>query len=636
MCGIVGIWDQSNSYDREALSRDLKTSVGTLRHRGPDDNGTWLNEGGLGLGHTRLSILDLSSRGHQPMISGDGRFVIVYNGEIYNFAEIREELSSLGHTFRSSGDSEVILASFQEWGDAAVHQFIGMFAIALWDNQEKHLRLFRDRLGVKPLYYAWDGKCFWFGSELKAIHPFKTWQLSLDSQSVGEFLQYGYIAAPRTIYEQVRKLPPGHRLQIQNGREPAIERFWDLTAVIDSPFDGTDENLESELEDLLASAFSYRMVSDVPVGVFLSGGVDSSLVAALLAKHHPQTIHTYTIGFGESSHDESRWAKKVAAHIGTEHTEYILGGTEALEIAKQWGTLFDEPFGDSSGIPTLLVSQLASQEVKVVLSADGGDELFSGYHVYESFLRGYKRLEAIPSLLTRPISAALQTLPVAGIRALMSSVGFSESTSGKLSYRLSRYRKMLRDPSAGALYDLYLTKWLPEDIAKLLGSYTPPRRLADSYPGDLAQQISLCDVDHYLPDDILAKVDRTTMLTSIEGREPLLDHRLAEFAFRLPLHMKRGELGSKHILKKILYKHVPRELVDRPKQGFAVPLENWLRGDLRGLVNDYLNPDRIRSAGIFDPSVIEQTTARFLAGDDLLTNNLWYALAFEMWREQWH
>lgn len=635
MCGIVGIWDQSNSYDQEELSRDLKTSVGTLKHRGPDDNGTWGNGRGLGLGHTRLSILDLSSRGHQPMISADGRFVIVYNGEIYNFIEIRDKLSNLGHTFRGRGDTEVILASFQEWGDAAVHQFIGMFAIALWDNQEENLKLFRDRLGVKPLYYAWDGKCFWFGSELKAIRPFQNWQLDLDTQSVGEFLQYGYIAAPRTIYKQVRKLPPGHQLLIANGREPAIDCYWNITDVIDSPFAGNDERLELELEDLLANAFSYRMVSDVPVGIFLSGGVDSSLVAAVLAKHHPQTIHTFTIGFGESSHDESLWARKVAAHLGTEHTEYILGGTEALQIAKQWGTLFDEPFGDSSGIPMLLVSQLASQEVKVVLSADGGDELFSGYAVYESFLRGYKRLETIPKALTRPLSAALQALPIARLRALMSSVGFSESTSGKLSYKLKRYRKMLRNPSAGALYDLYLTTWLPEDIANLLGTYSPPRRLADSYPGDLSQQMSLCDVEHYLPDDILAKVDRTTMLTSIEGREPLLDHRLAEFAFRLPLHLKRGELGSKHILKKILYKHVPRELVDRPKQGFAIPIEKWLRGDLRELVNDYLSPDRIRQAGIFDPTVIEQTTGRFLSGDDRLTTPLWFVLAFEMWREEW-
>jgi asparagine synthase (glutamine-hydrolysing) len=635
MCGIVGIWDQSNSYDGEVLSRELNNSVETLKHRGPDDNGTWVNESGVGLGHTRLSILDLSSRGHQPMVSANGRFVIVYNGEVYNFTEIRDKLSNLGHTFRGCGDTEVILASFQEWGDAAVQQFIGMFAIALWDNQEKNLRLFRDRLGVKPLYYAWDGKRFWFGSELKAIRPFQAWQLDLDTQSVGEFLQYGYIAAPRTVYRQVKKLPPGHRLLIANGREPAIDCYWNITDVIDSRFDGNDEHLELELEALLANAFSYRMVSDVPVGVFLSGGVDSSLVAAILAKHHPQTIHTFTIGFGESSHDESRWARKVASHIGTEHTEYILAGTEALQIAKKWGTLFDEPFGDSSGIPTLLVSQMASQEVKVVLSADGGDELFSGYHVYESFLRGYKRLERIPSLLTRPLSAALQTIPIERLRSLMSSVGFSEPTSGKLSYRLGRYRKMLRDPSAGALYDLYLTKWLPEDISRLLGSYSPPRRRSDSYPGDLSQQMSLCDVEHYLPDDILAKVDRTTMLTSIEGREPLLDHRLAEFAFRLPPHLKRGELGSKHILKKILYKHVPREFVDRPKQGFAIPLDKWLRGDLRELVNDYLSPDRIRQAGIFDPTVIEQTTKRFLGGDDLLTTQLWFTLAFEMWREEW-
>jgi len=635
MCGIVGIWDQSNGYDRDELSRDLKTSVRTLSHRGPDDNGTWLNARGLGLGHTRLSILDLSSHGHQPMISTDGRFIIVYNGEVYNFADIREKLSTRGHTFRGSGDTEVILAAFQQWGDAAVQQFIGMFAIALWDTQEEHLRLFRDRIGVKPLYYAWDGKYFWFGSELKAIHPFRHWQPEIDAQSVGEFLQYGYVCAPRTIYKGVRKLLPGHRLRISNGREPTVDRYWDITDVLDTPFAATDESLESELEDLMASAFSYRMISDVPVGLYLSGGVDSSLVAAILAKHHPQTIHTFTIGFSESSHDESRWARKVAAHLGTEHTEYVLGGAEALQIAKDWGTIFDEPFGDPSGIPTLLVSQLASQEVKVVLSADGGDELFSGYAVYESFLRGYKRLGSIPRPLARFFLSGLQMLPETGLRALMSSVGIPASTSGRFSFKLNRYKRMLHDLSPGALYDLYLTKWLPEEITNLLGSYSPPRNLADSYSGDLGQQISLWDFDHYLPDDILTKVDRTTMLTSIEGREPLLDHRLAEFAFRLPIHLRRGELGSKHILKKILYKHVPRELVDRPKQGFAIPTKKWLREDLRELVDDYLNTGRIRQAGIFDPSVIEQTTRRFLSGDDLLTTQLWFTLAFEMWREEW-
>ncbi len=635
MCGIVGIWNKSISYGRDEIAEDLTKAVGLLRHRGPDDNGTWTNAQGIALGHTRLSILDLSFHGHQPMISEDGRFVIVYNGEVYNFADIRKELSAMGHTFRGSGDTEVILASFQEWGDAAVERFVGMFALAIWDERDKRLTLLRDRLGVKPLFYAWDGKNFWFGSELKAIHPFRCWQPEIGLQSVGEYLQYGYISAPHTIYGNVRKLAPGHRLTLTDGREPVIDRYWNVTDFIDKPLTRSDDDLESELEDLLANAFLYRMVSDVPVGLYLSGGVDSSLVAAILARHHPQTIHTFTIGFGESSHDESHWARKVATHLGSEHTEYILGANEALQIAKDWGKLFDEPFGDASGIPTLLVSQLASREVKVVLSADGGDELFSGYAAYESFLQGNMRISRIPEPLRRLLHAGLQILPAEGLRSFMSTIGIAESATGEISYKLRRYEKMLGAPSPGSRYDLYLTQWFPEDIAALLGTYSPQRELADRYPGDLTQKISLCDVEHYLPDDILAKVDRTTMLTSIEGREPLLDHRVAEFAFRLPPHLKRGALGSKHILKKILYKHVPRAMVDRPKQGFAIPLTEWLRGDLRKLVDDYLNADRIRDAGIFDATVVELTTRRFLKGDDRLTTQLWFLLAFEMWREEW-
>jgi len=635
MCGIVGIWDQSGGCDLGLLSKELDMSVATLRHRGPDDNGTWLNDEGLGIGHTRLSILDLSSRGHQPMASNSGELVIVYNGEIYNFAEIREQLSQHGHTFRGTGDTEVILAAFEEWGDAAIERFIGMFAIAIWNKRTQTLRLFRDRIGVKPLYYAWDGMRFWFGSELKAIRPFRSWQLSLDRKCIGEFLQYGYISGPRTVYKEVRKLLPGHRLSISRGQEPQVKRYWHVAERIDQPLLGSDEQLEAELEELLASAFSYRMVSDVPVGVFLSGGVDSSLVAAILAKHHSQNIHTFTIGFSESTHDESVWAKKVAEEIGTDHTEYILGGSEALKIARRWGSLFDEPFGDSSGIPTLLVSQLASQEVKVVLSADGGDELFSGYSAYGAFLRGYERNQAIPALLRNGLAAALNGVSSPKLHGLIRSLGGTERSIGNLSYRAGRYHKILQGSTAGDLYDLYVTTWLPEDISKLLGEYAPQRQLADAYPGNLVQQIGLCDFDHYLPDDILMKVDRTTMLTSIEGREPLLDHRIAEFAFRLPTHLTRGTLGSKHILKKILYKHVPQHLVDRPKQGFAIPLGAWLRGDLKDLVNDYLNPRRIREAGIFDPDMIEQTTSRFYRGDHHMQNRVWLALAFEMWREEW-
>lgn len=635
MCGIVGTWDLSNSLEPPELSQALKRAVATLRHRGPDDEGTWSNGLGVNFGHTRLSILDLSSHGHQPIVSSDGRFVMVFNGEVYNFADFRKELTDLGHVFRGSGDTEVILAAFQEWGSDAVQRFVGMFAIALWDEKDKCLRLFRDRLGVKPLYYFWNGTFLWFGSEIKAIRPFHFLNLDIDLQSVGEFLQYGYIAAPRTIHQNVRKLEPGHELELTRGGNLSISQYWDISSESGGQLCSANEIIESELEELLIDSFSYRMVSDVPVGVFLSGGIDSSLVAALLAKHHAQTIHTFTIGFSEDSYNEAQWARKVASHIGSDHTEYILESSEALQIAQNWGKLFDEPFGDSSGIPTLLVSQLASKDVKVVLSADGGDELFGGYDIYTSFLNGYSRLQKIPRILSEPISLILDTMPLMSLNRFLGAIGMSGHTSGNVVYKLKRYRSILQDRTAGALYDIYQSKWLPADIVSLIGAYASPRRFADSYPGDLLKQIGLCDIQHYLPDDILCKVDRTTMHTSIEGREPLLDHRLVEYACRLPTQLKRGSLGPKHILKNILYKYVPRNLVDRPKQGFAVPMETWLRGELRPLVDEYLNPDRLRQSGIFDPTIIAKTTRRFFNGDSHLTTQLWLVMAFEMWRQEW-
>jgi asparagine synthase (glutamine-hydrolysing) len=324
MCGIVGIW--AKNYSKDLLEENLRDAVASLRHRGPDDQGVWLNDSGVALGHTRLSILDLSASGHQPMVSSDGRHVIVFNGEVYNFAEIRERLASMGHVFTGSGDTEVILHAFREWGSDAIKQFIGMFAIALWDEEKKTLELFRDRVGVKPLYYAWDGCNLCFGSELKAIRAFRYWEPEIDRQSLGEYLQYGYVPDDRSIYKGVHKLRPGHRLRLKLGGEPVVEPYWSVLDSMDKPLLGSDEEIETQLETLLIDAFRYRMVSDVPVGIYLSGGIDSSLVTALLAKHHDQTIRTFTIGFAEESHDESRWARSVAEYCGTSHTEYTATG----------------------------------------------------------------------------------------------------------------------------------------------------------------------------------------------------------------------------------------------------------------------------------------------------------------------
>ena len=618
MCGIVGIL--ARDYESEHLRGDLEKAVALLAHRGPDDRGTWTNGAGAAFGHTRLSILDLSAHGHQPMVSGDGRYVVVFNGEIYNFAEIRARLESLGHTFTGSGDTEVILHAFREWGSDAVKQFIGMFALALWDEHEKVLELVRDRVGVKPLYFGWDGKTFCFASELKALRAFRHWSPAIDRQSLGEFLQYGYVPDDRSIYRGVWKLRPGHRLRIREGEEPVVEAYWSVLDALETPLSGDDAAIEAELEALLIDAFRYRMVSDVPVGVYLSGGVDSSLVTALLARHYDQSIRTFTIGFAEKSHDESRWAKKVAEHCGTSHTEYILGPREALEIAKDWGSLFDEPFADSSAIPTLLVSRLASREVKVVLSADGGDELFSGYNAYNGVFKRLDRLERLPGWAPEAARAGMALLAPASRWAP--------------ARKLHHWNEMFKDPTPRGLINVAMSHWYPEQIRNLLGHYDGPGELR-SYPGDPAKQISLRDYHHYLPGDILTKVDRMTMAVSIEGRDPLLDHRLAEFAFRLPPHLRRGTLGPKHVLKKILYRYVPRNLVERPKKGFGIPKGMWLRGELRELVQDFLAPERIRQAGIMDAKLVDRAVKDFYAGKTSLAVPLWFLLTFEMWRERW-
>jgi asparagine synthase (glutamine-hydrolysing) len=633
MCGIAGFVTRGGDWGR--LERELSDATACLRHRGPDDDGIWTNHAGAGLGFRRLSIIDLSQLGHQPMLSKDGRFVLIFNGEIYNFADIKKTLVAHGHAFVGNSDSEVILAAFQEWGVRAVERFIGMFAIALWDQRERVVHLIRDRVGVKPLYYGWDGDTLWFGSELKALRAFHHWQPRIDRQALGEFLQYGYISSPRTIYTQVRKLPAGCRLELSASGEPDVSRYWNVLDQAAQPMQGDDATIEAELESLLASAFKYRLVADVPVGVFLSGGVDSSLVTALLARASSQPLRTFTIGFKEDHRDESAWARKVADHLGTQHTEYILGVREAMEMACDWGSLFDEPFGDASGLPTLLVSRLARAEVKVALSADGGDELFMGYSVYDDVIGRLDTLARVPTWVKSASAHSLAHAHVDVLDGALSRFGTSAATRGLVARRIRRARAIMPDASPARVYDAAISYWLPEEVGEVLGGYSNPRALADGYAGSPLEQMCLWDFHNYLPEDVLTKVDRTTMAVSLEGREPMLDHRVAEFAFRLPSRLRRGPLGPKHILKKILYRHVPQALVDRPKQGFAIPLEQWLREDLRDLANDYLSDGRIRSAGLFEAAVVRRLVDGFYRGNGNVAEQLWFLLAFALWNEKW-
>ncbi|NVD73925.1 asparagine synthase (glutamine-hydrolyzing) [Duganella sp. BJB1802] len=629
--------DRAGRHPR--LAADLELAVGALRHRGPNDQGTWLRDAGVGLGQTRLSILDLSSNGHQPMVSEDGQVVMAFNGEVYNFAAIRPELEALGHHFKGSGDSEVVLAAFRQWGMAAVDRFIGMFAIALWDRATRTLHLLRDRLGVKPLYYGWDGETLWFASELKALRQFGQWTPAIDQQALAEYLQFGYINAPRSIYRQVSKLEPGHHLTLAPQGAPQLQRYWSVLDALKTPLQGSEQELSDQLEALMEDAFALRMVADVPVGVFLSGGVDSSLVAALLQKRRGTPLHTFTIGFSEARVDESPHARKVAEHLGTVHTERIMQPHEARDLLPQWGQLFDEPFFDSSGLPTYLVSRMAGEQVTVVLSADGGDESFSGYGVYDFMLAKWRQRAALPAPLLAALRALLALLPIDGADRLVTRLPLPRALRHLLRHRLIERAIQLRDVvcarSLGQAYEAKFSIWRARELATLVAGYAPVRASADDYPGTPADQMGLWDLHHYLPGDVLAKVDRTTMAVGLEGREPLLDHRIVEFAFRLPLAMRRGALGTKHALRRILYKYVPRELIERPKMGFAIPLREWLRGDLAHLIDQHLAPERLRAQGIFRPEQVAAAVAAFRAGDDRMTNRVWSVLAFQLWHERW-
>jgi len=596
----------------------------------------WIDDPCVGLGHARLSILDLSSRGHQPMVSENGRLVMVFNGEIYNFIAIRKVLEALGHHFRGTGDSEVILAAFQEWGLDAVHRFIGMFAIALWDRRERRLSLLRDRLGVKPLYYGWDGKTLCFGSELKAIRAFQHWRPEVDQAALAEYFQFGYINAPRSIYRNVFKLPPGHWLAIDMKEEPKLHRYWSVLNAVADPLAAPEDQLADELEALMIDAFRLRMVSDVPVGVFLSGGLDSSLVTAILQKHSGATIHTFTIGFNEPHVDESQYAREVARFLGTRHTEHIIETDEAGRILPMWGQLYDEPFADESGIPTYLVSKVASEQVKVVLSADGGDELFSGYSLYTGMLERLRKREQLPTVVRQGLAELLKRLPLDELDGAATPSLFPCRLRQAIRRRVTRRACQVRDnltaKSSGEFYETAFSRWRSREVAELIGSRERVRETTDFYPGSFAEQMCLWDIHNYMPGDILTKVDRATMAVSIEGREPLLDHRIVEMAFRLPIGLRRGALGTKHLLRRVLYRYVPREMVERPKMGFAVPLLDWLRGDLAHLLDEHLNPSDVTRQGILEPRVVQRTLEAFRRGDDYLVNKVWTLLAFQMWR----
>jgi asparagine synthase (glutamine-hydrolysing) len=641
MCGITGFLGvrPGTHSAREAA---ILAMTEALRHRGPDDGGIWIDvEAGIALGHRRLSIIDLSPGGHQPMTSADGRFVISYNGEIYNYAELAEHLRDLGVMFRGSSDTEVLLNGIAKWGvEAALRRCEGMFAFGLWDRQRRELTLARDRLGIKPLYWTSANGLLAFGSELKALRVHPDWRPSLEPSAIAAFLRYGYVPSPMSIFRDVRKLEPGSILVAKLGGEPRIVRYWDLRAIAAAPDRLTsvvsEEELLTELERTLRRAVKNEMVSDVPLGTFLSGGIDSSLVTALMQGEASQPVKTFAIGFGSSGYNEAQFAKRVAAHLGTEHTEFYVDEQTARDVIPYLPIWYDEPFGDASQIPTQIVSQLARKHVSVALSGDGGDEMFAGYTRYQWARRIERVLHTFPRSVRDRISASLEGVPPSLVGAAAGLIP-ARYRPPVLEQRLQKLAILLREQNGDAAYRTLVSLW-PEADAMVAGTTRVPEPVgiitARELP-NLIERMMLLDARTYLPDDILAKVDRASMSVSLEVRVPLLNHRVVELAWRMPLAMKLRRGMTKWPLRQILYRYVPQRLLDRPKHGFGVPLATWLRGPLRDWATDLLNSDTIKQNGWIEPEPVVQRWREHLDGRRDWSASLWAVLMFQSWLAEW-
>lgn len=645
MCGIAGFIDFRSRMPAVELIATVQKMSGAMFHRGPDDSGAWTDENcGVALGHRRLSIIDLSPEGHQPMLSACGRYVIAFNGEIYNFLEIRKELENSGEApaWRGHSDTEVMLAAIACWGiEKALQRFNGMFAFALLDRHECLLYLCRDRVGKKPLYYGWNKNVFLFGSELKALRAYPGWHCEISRNSIALLLRHNYIPAPYSIYKDIFKLLPGsfaviRTKAIKPGDVPEVVTFWSAkdTACkgMQHPFDGSDEEAVMQLDTLLRDAVRLRMLADVPLGAFLSGGIDSSVIVALMQTQSSRPVRTFTIGFHEETFDESRYAKAIASHLNTEHTELYISSRDALNVVPRLPQIFDEPFADSSQIPTFLVSELARRHVTVSLSGDGGDELFGGYSRYLAHASLWDRISRIPSPLRKAIFHAsnAHTVPWGTIGNFF---------HGKVRrWMLEDYRQraanMLVADSIEAFYYKAVSQTdIPHRIATdsrdELTAFTDRTKWASL--SDVYHKMMYMDSITYLPDDILVKVDRASMGVSLETRVPFLDHRVVEFAWRIPLHLKIRNGKGKWILRKLLTRYVPEALFERPKKGFSVPLEQWLRGPLREWAENLISESRLKDEGFFDSSLIRQKWDAHISNNENWADQLWAVLTFQSW-----
>ena len=642
MCGIAGFIGAAPNKAGGDIGTIAEAMAASIAYRGPDDQGIWTDgETETALVHRRLSIIDLSAAGHQPMISANERYVISYNGEVYSFQPIAAELAARGHNFRGHSDTEVILESFAVNGiEATLKRMIGMFAIALWDRRDRTLTLMRDRLGIKPLYWAKSGNTFLFGSELKALRAHPGWTPRIDQSAVAAFMRHNYIPAPRTIYEGVHKLEPGTVLTLPWRGEPTISRFWDARSVARNGSrnlaEGSDEELTEQLESLLKDAVSRRMIADVPLGAFLSGGVDSSTVVALMQAAKSGTVKSFSIGFDIEGYNEAHHAAAVARHLQTDHTELTVTAKEALDVIPRLPDFYDEPFADSSQIPTYLVSSMTRKYVTVALSGDGGDELFAGYNRYQLTQRFWRSLSLMPQPLRKGAAAALTAVRPDRWTQLLSALP-RRLRPPQAGDKVHKAASVLRLGSADAVYRRLVSHWEPSEI--MLGAHEPRGILDDTsvakdFPALLAR-MQFLDLVTYLPDDILTKVDRASMAVALEARVPLIDHRVVEFAWRLPDHVKVRNGTTKWILRQVLYRHVPRELIERPKMGFGIPLGEWLRGPLRDWAEPLLGEQRLREGGLLDAGMVRRYWQDHLDGRRNWQYLLWDVLMLEAWRERW-
>ncbi|ESY68890.1 asparagine synthase (glutamine-hydrolyzing) [Mesorhizobium opportunistum] len=645
MCGIVGIVGGAAATSSGSLT--VRRMADRIRHRGPDGDGVWTDaEAGIALSQRRLAIIDLSSAGAQPMISHSGRYVIVFNGEIYNQGEMRAHLDQqFGvHAWRGHSDTEVFLAAIEELGtNKALELAVGMFAFGVWDRRERTLVLGRDRLGEKPLYYGRVGKAFAFASELKAFQPLPDWCPEIDRNALALMMRHNYIPAPYSIYQGIRKLRPGHFLVLSGPmHEPHVENYWSTRDVAEQgrrdPFEGSPEEAVDEVERHLRRALEGQMIADVPLGAFLSGGIDSSAVVSVMQSISARPVRTFTIGFNEAGYNEADHAKQVAHHLGTDHTELYVSQRDALDVVPQLPGIYCEPFSDSSQIPTFLVSKLARGSVTVALSGDGGDELFSGYTRYALADAFWNKLSRIPVGLRRA-SASLATLPspelynnvAGGIMPILPQRLRRERVGDKIHKAASVFSLASMDD----VYRRLCSHWEPTQI--IPGAVEPPTMLTGlealpDLPGNVERMMYL-DIMSYLPDDILVKVDRAAMAVSLEARVPLLDHRLISFALSLPLSILRAGGQTKWPLRQLLYRHVPKALVERPKMGFGVPIDAWLRGALREWAEALLDERRLREDGFFRPEAIRRAWSEHLSGHRNNQYLLWDVLMFQSWRE---